>query len=358
MRVALVIERFAPDGGGMESVAWRVAHGLADAGDEVHVVARESADSKSVQLVRVRVGSGWQPLRVLAFSRAAARAAPRDRFDVVHAFSRTREQDLYRAGGGSHADYMERAYGPVGRRLRRLSPRHALLLRMERQIFGDPDQAIQCGSRFVRDDVARRFGVPDARLHVIYNGVDAKRFHPPDARPPAHDPTWLFVGNGFRRKGLDVALAALAASTSRTSRLWVVGRDDPPRWRRLAERLGVAARVSFLGARDDVGDLHRQVDGLLLPTRYDAFANVCLEAAASGLPVVTSAANGSAELLGEAGVVVADPEDASGFAAALDRLEDPELRERLGGRGREIAEDCSWERHVERLRALYRELRR
>jgi UDP-glucose:(heptosyl)LPS alpha-1,3-glucosyltransferase len=358
MRVALVIERFAPDGGGMEAVAWRVAHGLAEAGDEVHVVARAAAESRAVRALRVEVRTAWQPLRLMRFSRAAARAAPRDRFDVVHAFSRTREQDLYRAGGGSHADYMQRAYGPAGRALRRLSPRHAVLLRMERAIFGDPRQTVQCGSGLVREQIAARYGVPATRLAVLYNGVDARRFRPPLERPVRADAVFLFAGSGFARKGLGTALSALARSASRRSRLWVAGRDAPARWQRLAGRLGVGERVTFLGHRSDLDALYREVDALLLPSRYDAFANACLEAASSGLPVVTSGANGSGELLDGAGIVVEEPEDVAGFASALDRLEDPALRARLGERGRELAERLTWEAHVDALRELYRRLRR
>ena len=104
--------------------------------------------------------------------------------------------------------------------------------------------------------------------------------------------------------------------------------------------------------------LYRQVDGLLLPTRYDAFANVCLEAAASGLPVVTSGANGSGELLRDAGVVVEDAEDVAGFSAALERLADPDARAQLGQRARAIAERHTWPGHIEQLRDLYRKLRR
>lgn len=358
MRIALVIERFEPAGGGMEAVAWQVAHGLAEAGDEVHVVARRGESSPALRLHRVPVPRAWQPIRVAAFSRAAARAAPRGLFDVVHAFSRTRCQDLYRAGGGSHADYLERTHGAVARRLRGASPRHALLLHMERRIFADESQAIQCGSRRVRDEIAARFGVADERLHLLYNGVDCTRFHPGDrgrrsARPA---PVWLFAGSGWRRKGLDTALAALAASADRGATLEVAGRDPAAPWQRLAERLGVADRVHFLGPRPDPEALYRHADALLLPTRHDAFANVCLEAAASGLPVVTSGSNGSAELVGEAGIVVDDAEDVAGFARALDRLADPGERRRLGERGRALAEAATWSKHVEQLRALYRKL--
>jgi UDP-glucose:(heptosyl)LPS alpha-1,3-glucosyltransferase len=356
MRIALVIERFEPAGGGMEAVAWQVAHGLVEAGEEVHVVAREAAQSTAVTLQRVRVPIAWQPLRLAAFSREAARVAPRGAFDVVHAFSRTRFQDLYRAGGGSHADYLERVHKPWARALRRLSPRHALLRKMERDVFGDASQAIQCGSELVRDQIARRFGVESERLHVLYNGVDCARFRPAESRDSQTGAVWIFAGSGWRRKGLDTALKALSLSRDTTSVLRVVGRDRIEPWRREADRVGLGDRVEFLGPHRDVAELYRQADGLLLPTRYDAFANVCLEAAASGIPVITSGTNGSAEVLRDAGIVVDDPEDVSRFAASLGELSDPALRKRLGARGREVAEAMTWQRHVEQLRALYHEL--
>ena len=367
MRIALVIERFEPAAGGMENVAWQVAHGLAEAGDEVHIIARRGAGSPSVTLHRVRTLDFWQPLRVLGFSRGARRQARHGDVDVVHAFSRTLHQDIYRAGGGSHVDYMLRAYTAAGVRLRRLTPRHALLLGIERRIFADPSQIVQCGSRMVRDQIAGRFRVPAGRLEVIHNGVDCERFRA-DADPAERDalrrrlgagdaPVWLFAGSGWRRKGLDTALEALAACGDPDGRLWVAGRDAPASWRPLAAELGLTDRVEFLGPQRDMPALYRAADALLLPTRYDAFANVCLEAAACQLPVITSGANGCSELLAEAGVVVEDPEDAAGFGAALERLADPSLRAALGAAGRRLAEDHSWPSHVEKLRALYRRIR-
>jgi UDP-glucose:(heptosyl)LPS alpha-1,3-glucosyltransferase len=365
VRIALVIERFVPHGGGVEAVGWNVARALAARGAEVHVVARETAQDPPAAVHPVRVPTFWQPLRVLAFSRAAARATATLAPDVVQSFSRTRHQDVFRAGGGSHADYLERAHGPVGRRLRRLSPRHAVLLALERAVFADDRQTILCNSAMVRDELARRHGVPDARLVVIPNGVDLERFSPArrtiaGARlraelAPGDEPVWLLAGSGFRRKGLDTALEALALASE--GRLWVAGRDDPEPWRRRAETLGVGARVRFLGARDDLEDVYAAADALLLPTRYDAFANVCLEALASGLPVVTSGANGAADTVGEAGLVVADPQDAAGFAKALDALRDPAARAVAAAAARPIAERHSWDAHAAALLALYARLR-
>ncbi len=161
MRIALVVERFEPAGGGVEHAVWQIAHGLAQAGDEVHVIARRTAPCKAVTLHPVSVPSFWQPLRVSAFSRRAGREARRagHGFDVVHGFSRTVHQDVFHAGGGSHAHYMARTYGKFGATLRRASPRHAALLGLERRIFADRSQTVQCVSEMVRAEICQRFGV-------------------------------------------------------------------------------------------------------------------------------------------------------------------------------------------------------
>ena len=366
MRVALVIERFEALGG-VEGVAWQVAHGLAAAGDEVHVVARTAAPCKGIHLHVVRVPSLWQPWRVMAFSDAAARVAPRGAFDVVHSFSRTRHQDLFRAGGGSHADYMERRYSGFGLAWRRLSPRHRVLLAIERQVFGDASQTILCNSKMVRSELARRYAIPDARLAVLYNGVDLERFHPTRHATegaalraelaPSAAPVWLFLGSGFRRKGLDTALRALAGAAG-DAVLWVAGSDDPKPWRELGDTLGVGARVRWLGGARDAAALCAAADALILPTRYDAFANVCLEAAAAGLPVVTSARNGAAEILGDGGIIVRDAGDDVGFAQALERLLDPAERHTRGAAARAVAEHYGWPQHITALRALYTRIAR
>jgi len=368
LKIALVIERFEPDAGGVEGVAWTVAHGLARAGDEVHVLARRGTASPEVALHPLPVPASWQPLRVLAFSRAAGARAAALACDVVHSFSRTRHQDVYRAGGGSHADYLERRHGRAGALLRRVSPRHAVLLGIERRVFADRRQIVQCNSAMVESEIARRYGVARERLVVIHNGVDLERFHPrrrqgEGARlredlAAGGRPVWLLAGSGWRRKGLDTALRAVAAGGPDDALLWVAGRDAPGPWQARAADLGLGARVRFLGLRRDMQAVYAAADALLLPTRYDAFANACLEAAASGLPLVTSAANGAAAPLAAGALVVERADDAAGFAGALDRLADPALRARLGRAGRRAAEGLGWDAHLAALRSLYRRVAR
>jgi UDP-glucose:(heptosyl)LPS alpha-1,3-glucosyltransferase len=366
-----VIERFAPGVGGVENVAWQVAHELTRVGEDVTVIARETASESRVPSWRVFVPTFWQPLRVLGFDRAAARLAygrPALPFDVVHSFSRTRHQHLYRTGGGSHADYLRRGYGSFGRVARQLSPRHRVLLGIERRVFADPQQRIQCSSRLVADALISTQGVARDRILLLPNGVDAARFGAPRNReagerlraredwPPVGAPLWLFPGSGWRRKGLDRVLAALAHEKARQHRLWIVGRDNPKPWKRRAAELGVADRVRFLGQRSDLEVLYHAVDAMLLPTRYDAFANVTLEAAAAGLPIVTSSANGAAEWLGDDICVVQRPDERDALATALSEFESPERRRAAGKNLARRILEFGWDRHVETLREEYRRI--
>ena len=151
-------------------------------------------------------------------------------------------------------------------------------------------------------------------------------------------------------------LRALAQPNATGHRLWVAGRDRIASWQRLAERLGVADRIRFLGERRDVESLYHAVDAMVLPTRYDPFANVTLEAAAAGLPIVTSQANGAGEWLGDAIRRVAGPEDVQDLSRALAEFSCPARRRDAGRRLAERAAGLGWDRHVEQLREGYRRI--
>ncbi|MCP4907302.1 MAG: glycosyltransferase family 4 protein [bacterium] len=378
LRIAIVIERFIPGAGGVENVAWRVAHELANQGEEVTVLAREDAPgdpaasaqstrpSEAIRVERISVSRAWQPLRVTLFSRATARATAGDRFDVVHSFARTRHQDLYRAGGGSHDDYLRRTHTGLGSALRGFSPRHRVLLNLDRRIFRDPYQRIQCASRMVADDLVETRGVTRDRILLLPNAVDADRFsHPGALRDGARlraeldeqaEQVWLLAGSGWRRKGLATALEAMATLDEPGLRLWVAGRDRPAPWRSKIGALGLGDRVRFLGERSDLPAVYQAVDGMLLPTRYDPFANVTLEAAAAGLPIITSAANGAAEYLGEEIRVIADAEDATALATAIAGFSDPSTRQAFGERAQRRARALDWAGHASALRDEYRRI--
>ena len=372
LRIAIIVERFSPGAGGVENVAWQVAHELARTGEDVTVLTRNGEPNTGrvdsalprVTVQSLRVPRAWQPLRVVAFSRATAIAARRGAFDVVHSFSRTRHQDLYRAGGGSHRDYMQRNYSPFGSMLRHLSPRHRVLLSIEARVFADPNQRIQCASRLVADALVSDCGVSPARILLLPNAVDSNRYGAPAALGAGRrlrseldekaEQIWLFPASGWHRKGLRTVFQALSQIRDPGLRLWIAGRDEPRPWLRIASGLGIADQIRFLGPRDDLEVVYGAVDGMVLPTRYDAFANVTLEAAASGLPIITTRSNGAAECLEGAISVVESANDPVALAQAFAQFTDQERRRELGQRARAVASRLDWAQHVSHLRAEYR----
>jgi glycosyltransferase involved in cell wall biosynthesis len=197
-------------------------------------------------------------------------------------------------------------------------------------------------------ELARRTA-GDMPVPVIANGVDTERFVPGLPKNDSEPPRLLFVGRVVRQKGLDILLPALAAlSKGRDFHLDVVG--DGPEVKELtalAERLGLGAKVSFLGwrDRDALPGLYARADIFVFPSRDEGMPNAVLEAMASALPVVATDIAGNQELVRHGVTGLLTPcGDAPALTAALDSLlADPELAGTFGRAGRDLVrEHYSW----------------
>ncbi|CAM3259250.1 glycosyltransferase family 4 protein [Rhodothermus bifroesti] len=221
-------------------------------------------------------------------------------------------------------------------------------------------QCIVAVSDMVRDELMA-IGVPPERIEVIVNGVDLEEFHPGRADRtrlglPEGVPLALFVGD-IRSpiKNLDGVLHALQQVPG--LHVAVAGKLPGSPYPALAEQLGVADRVHFLGFRRDIASLMRAVDFFVLPSRRDSCPLVLLEAMASGLPVVVSRQVGTANLVGQAGFVIDSPEDHEALAQAMGALaRDPDLRQQMGLAARAVAEQHSWDQMANQYAALFERL--
>jgi UDP-glucose:(heptosyl)LPS alpha-1,3-glucosyltransferase len=353
MRIALVIEKFAP-AGGVEKACAGLARGLLARGHEVHVFA-----SQIVPLPGV-VPHPVPPdglLRHQSFAANARRLLEKESFDVVQSFSRTSYQDVLRLGGGVHKEYLartDRAYSAFGRWWRRLRPKERWELTLEEEGFAPAaSKRIIAVSRRVKDEVIRHYGLPAEKIDVVWNGVDSNEFKPdPEARKAVRSElglaedayTLLFLGSGFKRKGLDYAVAAVDRVPS--ARLIVAGKGECPEH----------PRVRLLGPRRDAPRLYAAADAFLLPTLYDPFPNVTLEAMASGIPIIVSRVAGVSEIIEGDSIVVEEPWNLDEMTAAVKRLEDPAVRTPMGAAARRKAQQHGMERVVDETLAVYAKL--
>jgi UDP-glucose:(heptosyl)LPS alpha-1,3-glucosyltransferase len=368
MRIALVTRRFDPAGGGTERDLTITARLLSQAGHRITIHAAEiRASSAEWPLRKVAAPRLGRALGLLWFARAAGAAARREGADLVLSFARVIDADILRSGGGAHSSYMRAArqwQTESARIAMRLSAYHRVQIVAERAGFRAPQlrRAIAV-SDLVRRDLIQTFALAPAATITLYNGVELDRF------TPAHEvaerasirrdlgvtdlrPAVMFVGNGFARKGLRFLIEAWPA-VGNEAHLIVVGTDQAaPSYERLARRVAVSDRVSFLGRRTDVERLMRGADAFALPSFFEPFGNVAMEAMASGVPVLTSIQSGVAEVVPEPmrEFVVHDPADRAELASRLNSL--IEAAPRLGVAAREAAERFTWERHARELIAI------
>ena len=323
----LIIARPFVFHGGVERATAGLVGALVDHGYDVHLLSpRGQAPMRGVTLHPLSLPPLPSAARVLALAVSARRAVAGGGWDVVQSHERTLCQHVYRAGEGCHRAYLASEARPRARGLY-----HRIVLALERRVFARTPRIVAIAEAG-RREIAALYGVAASRLSVVYNGVDLERFHPNNraryrgpvrsaAAIPAGAFTVLFVGSGFARKGLATAIEGFAAFSDRGSRLVVLGKGDARDYQALASRLGVGERVVWLGARDDPERWYAAADIVVLPSRYEPFGNVHLEALAAGLPVVASARAGGAEVIidGITGSVVS-PTDARALTSALERF--------------------------------------
>jgi len=369
-RLALVRQKYRPDGGAERFVS-RALEALENHDLELNVITRQWQGEIKPGW-KVHICDPWKLGRISrerGFANAARSLWHKESFDLVQSHERIPGCDLYRAGDGVHRRWLEqRARVLPGWKAKQLfSDRyHRYVMQSEQQMYAAPElKAVICNAEMVKQEIISEFGVPAEKIRVIYNAIDSQTFLPPSEaqrsvlraryQVPTEATCLIYVGSGFERKGLDAAIKAIA-NTDR--HLLVVGKDkDEKRYRSLCATLGCTNRVHFFGMQTSTLDFYQMADGLLLPTLYDPFPNVILEAMACGLPVITTPTCGGSEFIVQ-GVngYVCDALDVAALQMAVMSLPKQALGSAEGEKARERIIDCSPQRLSSQLISLYQEL--
>jgi colanic acid/amylovoran biosynthesis glycosyltransferase len=255
------------------------------------------------------------------------------------------------------------------------TPRHLAWRLGYRRLFRSSWSSFTVVSKRMKQDlVDLGLGCDPERLHVIHVGVDVEhiRFRPRRLENAQGEVQVLFCGRLVEKKGLEYALRAFAQVVRQRSRsdvsLRVAGDGDlRPQMETLAQRLGIAGRVHFLGWQPPsavIGEMQR-AQLFLLPSvtarngDREGIPSVLMEAQASGMPVLSTWHSGIPEVVlhEESGLLVPE-RDVEALATALNwLLNHPERWPEMGARGRRHVEDAfNLRREVERLEVLYENL--
>lgn len=313
MRLAFCLFKYFPHSGLARDML-RIADEAVGRGHSVDVYAREwQGDRPTGIQVKILEARGWSNHgQAEAFARRLAGPLRTGHYDAVVGFNKMPGLDFYYAADGCFAARARRRRP----RAYELTPRYRSWRRQEAAVFGPGARTrIFLLSEPARLEYRAYYATDEARLHRLPATLD--RCHRTAPLEPARrdairselgagagDTLLLMVGSGFHTKGVDRSLQALAAlpvNMRGSTRLVVVGRGRPDRYRRLAQRLGIGDRVAFTGGRDDVPELLRAADLLVHPARQENTGSVLLEALAARLPVLTTANCGYAHHVRDAG---------------------------------------------------------
>jgi len=287
-------------------------------------------------------------------------------FDIIRGHGDTLEQDVLCLHNCVHAAH-EAVHG-------RPLPNSAGVGRIHSRILHDQKfKLLVANSKLMKDEVMRRFGVPDEKIAVVHPGFDPKRFKPDDRPLGAPVRAQLGVKEGevlvglltsgdFKKRGVGIFLCALrrlCESAKKKVRAVVIGKEAKLQpYLELARQSGLGDRVQILPPVPDLVKHYHALDIAVHPALYEEFGQSVQEAMACGVPVLTSRRTGAAELLtgDTTGLIMKAPEE-SALARGLDRLiQDPSLRLRHAKAGYAACRFNTWDANFKKHAALYEEL--
>ena len=243
---------------------------------------------------------------------------------------------------------------------------YRLIMSLERAMYTNPATGLILIARKTAEDLKRHYGLAGP-FPVVYIGLDKEIFNPElrlRNRPAARAQLGLgddvfalvLVGNDWKKKGLANLIEALAQLKDLPLVLVVAGKDDAAPYQNRLREVGLDGKVKFCPPRADVQWYYAAADVYVGPSLEDTFAQPPAEAMACGLPVITTATNGTAEIMtdGVDGLILQDPNDVAGLALRIRRLyEHPEERERIAAQAAVTAAEYTWDRNGVEMRAIF-----
>lgn len=319
MKLAFCLFEYFPYGG-LQRECLRIASACAAAGADVSILTREwQGEHPSDCTVKLFPSKGMtNAKRVQGYIEQVQHYIEHNFYDGVIGFNKMPGLDVYFASDPCFVEKAKR-HGP----LYRFTKNYKVYSALENSVFGPESKTkILMISPTQQKIFQEVYQLPDDRIFPLPPSVTVDRCAPIDYESKRaeirqlweiqHKHIVLMVGSGFKTKGLDRALKAVAAlphEIRHDTEFWIAGQDEAKPYQNLIKRLGIESIVHFLGGRDDISELLWASDCLIHPAYAENTGTVLLEAAVAGLPVICTEVCGYGHYIkdAEAGIVLPEP---------------------------------------------------
>lgn len=370
MDIAVIIPKYGLLGGA-ESFAYELAERLAVKKEfNIHVFAnRWKIGSAPIVYHKVPIIPFPRWIRPVSFAYFANKMIQNGSFDLIHSHDRIFEMDLFTFHGIPHETWIKKT------KRKSLSLFDRSMAWVEKKgITNKRMSLIMPVSSLVKEELVNCYNIPGQKLNVIHPGISPDRFLSLDKEKcrrqiskkhglSSKDVIMLFVSMNFELKRLDLLIKGMAASVLKNKnslnlKLMVVGKGNKDRYLSIARSLGIAERIVFAGISHEIEKYYLACDMFVMPSMFDTFGIVVLEAMAAGLPVVITQQVGARDLVepGANGMILSKNPLPSEVAEAINKLTDNRRRRQMGKNGKKVAFTHTWDKTADRVARIYQQV--
>ena len=355
-KIAFAIEKFSRYAGGAESYTVSLADSLIKDGWEVHFFGEVwDGEPETAVFHKITIPKylpAW--LKMVLFASKHKRATKKQDFDVIMGFGNTLYMNVYQSHGGVHWLSTERKVYSEKNKIKRAIKRLIIILSLKQWVRAwiesapfrlYPRPKIVAISQMIKKDMVSFFKVDEKEIDIVYNGVDITRYNQElrqTLRGPLrkqlgvreNDVAFLFVSYDLKKKGIEplVEAASRLKNTGHTNfKVVIIGGLPYGALSRQIKTLNIEDKILFTGPVRSMEEYYANSDVFVLPTYYDACSLVVIEAMASGLPSITTTANGAAGIItdGKDGFIIPHPPGSQELAKKMLLLLDHEKRREI-----------------------------
>lgn len=329
-------------------------------------VSQELLNKKKLEIVIIKIPKILTFFKIKLFDWKCKRWIKKNKPKIVFSLDRSSCYTHTRLGNGLHLTYLKRKkffVSKLQRFLNLINPKNYLILNIEKKGFSQKNvKKIIVNSKMVQEELLEHYNIDPKKIEVIHNGVEFNDIKNDfdtwqvnktkilkNLNLPLDTYHFIFIGNDYKRKGLIPLLKALS-TIEKPFHLSILGKERKiKKFKNFAKRLKLDNKVTFFGKRDDIIKFYQFADALIIPTYYDPFSNVAIEALAMGVFVITSKYNGAKEIINSQNGKIIDMQDINGFSKHIENAMKTKKDQTLAKTIRQSVEHLDFSKQLDKL---------